>query len=243
MCIAVLAWQSRTDWPLVVAANRDEFHDRPTAELHRWTDGTGVIAGRDLRSGGTWLGVSEQAGRLALITNFREPGEYRDDAPSRGGLVTDWLTGTWHKVEDRLDALRPYNGFSLMLVDGPHGWIVDNRTMTEPRAMIPGFYGLSNGAFSDPWPKVDRLVEGVRGVLDHRPPDEAAFFDLLAQDGPAVEADAEGAPVFIHNPVYGTRCSTVVALGRDRRGTIAERRFGSDGKPQGTTRIDLNWRG
>ncbi len=109
--------------------------------------------------------------------------------------------------------------------------------------MIPGFYGLSNGAFSHPWPKVDRLVDGVRGVLDHRAPDEDAFFAMLAKDGPAVEADAENAPVFIHNKVYGTRCSTVVALGHDGQGTIAERRFDPAGVATGTTRIDLNWRG
>lgn len=243
MCIAALAWRSRAQWPLVVIANRDEFHERPTAPLARWHDGSGIIAGRDLRSGGTWLGVSEQAGRLALITNYREPRRFRDDAPSRGALVTDWLTGAWHRVEDRLDTLRDYNGFSLMLVDGPQGWIVDNRTMVEPRPMIPGFYGLSNSAFTDPWPKVDHLIGDVRGVLDDREPDEAAFFAMLAKGGPVVEASAEDAPVFIRDATYGTRCSTVVMLGSDGRGTIAERRFDGTGAMTGADQITLDWRG
>ncbi|AKM09675.1 NRDE family protein [Croceicoccus naphthovorans] len=244
MCIAVCAWRCDPDYPLVVIANRDEFHDRPTAPLSRWNDGSGITAGRDLKSGGTWIGVSEQAGRLALITNFRDPTNFRADAPSRGALVTDWLTGDWHRVEDRWSSLADYNGFSLILIDGPHGWIVDNRTMAEPRAMdLGGYYGLSNAAFTDPWPKVDRLIDDMRGVLDFGPPNEDAFFAMLGKGGPRAEADSENAPVFIRDPLYGTRCSTVVAIGKDGTGTIAERRFNAEGFETGMTRIDLTYRG
>lgn len=244
MCIAVAAWHCDPDWPLVVIANRDEFHERPTAGLARWDDGSGIIAGRDLRSGGTWLGVSEEAGRLALITNFRDPVNFRADAPSRGALVTDWLTGDWHRVEDRFDRLADYNGLSLILIDGPKGWIVDNRTMSEPHEMdTGGYYGLSNGAFADPWPKVDRLVDDMRGVLDDGPPDEDAFFAMLAKSGPAAEAESEEAPVFIHDPDYGTRCSTVVMIGKDGTSSIAERRFAPDGTLSGMDRIELSYRG
>lgn len=243
MCIAVAAWRCAPDWPLVVIANRDEFHERPTEGLARWSDGSGIIAGRDLRSGGTWLGVSEQAGRLALITNFRDPVNFRPDAPSRGALVTDWLTGDWHRIEDRLADLSDYNGFSLVLIDGASGWIVDNRTMAKPRAMDKdGYYGLSNGAFADPWPKVDRLTDDMRGVIDSGPPDESAFFAMLAKSDPAAEADSEAAPVFIRHPKYGTRCSTVVMIGADGKGSIAERRFAPDGALSGSERIDLTYR-
>ncbi|WP_144095468.1 NRDE family protein [Croceicoccus sediminis] len=248
MCIAVAAWRCAPDWPLVIIANRDEFHERPTEGLSRWSDGSGIIAGRDLRSGGTWLGVSEQGisdrrGRLALITNFRDPVNFRPDAPSRGALVTDWLTGDWHRVEDRFADLSAYNGFSLVLIDGASGWIVDNRTMAEPRAMDKDdYYGLSNGAFADPWPKVDRLTGDMRRLIDSGQPDESAFFAMLAKSGPAAEADSEAAPVFIHNPKYGTRCSTVVMIGADGKGSIAERRFAPDGSLSGSERVDLTYR-
>jgi len=244
MCIAVCAWHCDPDWPLVIIANRDEFHERPTHPLARWDDGSGIVAGRDLQSGGTWLGISEEAGRLALITNFREPGRFDPNAPSRGALVNDWLTGAWHGVDDRLPSLAAFNGFSLFLIDGDCGWILDNRTMDLARPMdSAGYYGLSNGAFADPWPKVDRLVDDMRGALDHGPPDEDAMFAMLAKGGPPSPADAETAPVFINNAAYGTRCSTVVMIGADGTGSIAERRFCPDGKAVGTTRIALRYRG
>ncbi|WP_066552817.1 NRDE family protein [Croceicoccus bisphenolivorans] len=243
MCIAVTGWRCDPDFPLVVIANRDEFHERPTEPLKRWNDGSGIIAGRDLKSGGTWLGVSEEAGRLALITNFRDPDDFRPDAPSRGALVSDWLTGDWHRVEDRLGELSRYNGFSLVLIDGREGWVVDNRTMSQPFAMdMGGYYGLSNGAFANPWPKVDRLVDDMRGVLDHGTPDTEAFFAMLAKSGPHAEADSEDAPVFIRNRAYGTRCSTVVIIGADGAGSINERRFDAEGMPTGTTSIAVRLR-
>ncbi|RVQ68936.1 NRDE family protein [Croceicoccus ponticola] len=243
MCIAVCGWRSAPDFPLVVIANRDEFHERPTAPLSRWSDGSGIVAGRDMRSGGTWLGVSEDAGRLALITNFREPGNHDPVAPSRGALVSDWLTGEWRRVEDRLDQLDRFNGFSLILIDRQKGWVVDNRSLAAPFGMpTGGFYGLSNSPFAAPWPKVDRLIGDMRGIMDIGPPDEDAFFAMLAKGGPAEEADAETAPIFIENPAYGTRCSTVITIGANGRGAIAERRFDSLGKVTGTTRIELSFR-
>lgn len=244
MCIAVCAWRCDPEWPLVVIANRDEFHERPTAPLARWDDGSGIVAGRDMRSGGTWLGISEEAGRLALITNFRDPSSVRSDAPSRGALVSDWLTGDWHRVEDRQADLSRYNGFSLFLIDGDRGWVLDNRTMAAPLPMDrAGYYGLSNGAFRDPWPKVDRLVEDMRGVLDHGPPDDDTLFAMLDKRGVPAPADAEDAPVFVADPVYGTRCSTVVMIGGDGIGKIAERRFDAAGNMTGETRIPLRYRG
>lgn len=244
MCIAVCAWRCDAEWPLVVIANRDEFHDRPTAPLSRWEDGSGIVAGRDLRLGGTWLGVSEQAGRLALITNFRDIASFRADAPSRGALVTDWLTGQWHEVGERQETLRDYNGFSLFLIDGLHGWIVDNRTMAVPRPMdTGGYYGLSNGPFADPWPKVDRLVGDMRAVMDGGPPQEDALFAALNKRGPAASAEDHAAPVFVEDPTYGTRSSTVVMIGANGAGFISERRFDADGAMVGQNRIALRYRG
>ena len=242
MCIAVVAWQSNPDHPIVVIANRDELHERPTAPLSLWEEGNGIIAGRDLQSGGTWLGVSENTGRLALVTNFRDPDGPHPDAPSRGALVTDWLSGSWSAIGDRKDDLSSYNGFSLILIDGDQGWILDNRTMTGPMAMTAsGFYGLSNGPFAEPWPKVGRLVSEMEQVLAREEASEERLFGLLAQPGPLVPADGADAPVFIRNPVYGTRCSTVVRIDSDGAGEIAERRFDAKGTQCGETTIPFRW--
>lgn len=241
MCIAVLARGAHPDWPLVVVANRDEFHDRPTAPLARWTDGTGIIAGRDLQSGGSWLGISERTGRVALITNFRDPDGPRADAPSRGQLVTDWLTEDWSGVDDRADELESYNGFSLMLVDGPNASILDNRSLDRPVSIdAPGFYGLSNGPFTAPWPKTERLVEGMRNAIAHGA-DADTLFDLLAQRGPLVPGDSHGAPIFIDNETYGTRCSTVIAVDTQGQGTITERRFDRTTAAIGETAFTFRW--
>lgn len=244
MCIAAVAWRRDNEYPLIVVANRDERHDRPAAPLARWSDGSGIVAGRDLQSGGTWLGVGERTGRLALITNFRDPERFAADAPSRGALVTQWLSGEWSRVEDRLGDLPHYNGFSLILTDGTDGWIIDNRTMPSPVTMSARrTYGLSNGPLSDPWPKVERLVGEIDRVIDSGQLGEDALFAPLALTGANVAADSADAPVFIVDPVYGTRCSTVVVIDAGGRGAIAERRFDRTGAQIGKTRIDisLNW--
>lgn len=243
MCIAAVAWRRDLEYPLVVVANRDERHDRPTAPLARWADGSGIVAGRDLRSEGTWLGIGERTGRLALITNFRDPVRFNANAPSRGALVTQWLSGDWSRVEDKLGELARYNGFSLILTDGHDGWIIDNRTMEHPVAMQAGrTYGLSNGPLARPWPKVKRLLGDIDHVFDGNA-GEDALFGPLARTGANIAADRADAPVFIVDPVYGTRCSTVVIVDADGRGTIAERRFDQSGTQIGSTRIDvsLNW--
>lgn len=241
MCIAAIAWRRANEYPLIVVANRDERHARPTAPLARWDDGSGIVAGRDLQSGGTWLGIGERTGRLALITNFRDPDRFDTNAPSRGALVTQWLSGDWSRLEDKLDDLARYNGFSLILIDGQDGWILDNRTMESPVAMQTGrTYGLSNGPLARPWPKVERLLGDIDHVFDGNHPGEDALFASLARTGANVAADRADAPAFIVDPVYGTRCSTVVVIDAGGRGTIAERRFDRTGAQIGRTRIDIS---
>lgn len=244
MCTAAVAWRRDLEYPLVVVANRDERHDRPAAPLARWDDGSGIVAGRDLQSGGTWLGIGERTGRLALITNFRDPDHFDRNAPSRGALVTQWLSGDWSNLEAKRDDLARYNGFSLILIDGQVGWILDNRTMDHPVAMRAGrTYGLSNGPLARPWPKVERLLGDIEHVFDGNHPREDALFTPLARIGANVAADRADAPIFIVDPVYGTRCSTVIIIDAGGRGTMAERRFDRSGAQIGSTRIDvsMNW--
>jgi len=236
VCIAAWGWHARSEWPLIIAANRDEFHEREAEPLMRWDDGSGVIAGRDVRSGGTWFGLSEDTGRVALITNFRDPAGFDPNAPSRGALVTDWLTANWRQPEDRRDGFARYNGFSLLLVDRNDAWVIDNRTIGTQQALDGGYRGLSNGPFDSPWPKTRRLV---RALSQAYPIEPEPLLSILETHGPRQEPDGADAPVFIRDPVYGTRCSTVLAVSADGTGFIVERRFDSGGERMGETQLDF----
>lgn len=238
MCVAALAWQAHPDWRLVVAANRDEYHRRPTAPLARWDNG--VIAGRDLDAGGTWLGINA-AGRFALVTNFRLPGYPRPGLASRGGLVVDWLL-------DRPDpdglAMNPFH----LLRAGPEGLNhLTNRPGPALSALAPGLHGVSNGHFDQPWPKAQHLSGGLARWLDAASTDPAGLFAALADETTLPpEPDSEGpeapfSPVFIRDAAYGTRCSTVVLVTASGAGTIIERRFGPAGEITGETALDFSW--
>lgn len=239
MCVAALAWQAHPRWRLVAIGNRDEFHDRPTAPLGQWSDGSGIIAGRDLRAGGTWLGVTA-AGRFALVTNFRVPGYPKAGLASRGGLVTGWLEGT---DEPDIAAMNPFN---LCLADAQRARVLTNHPARDLHDLAPGVHGLSNGAFHRPWPKTRQLCAALDRWLGGEAKDSSALFAALraqtpeAPKGPDEEGpEAAYSPVFIRDPVYGTRCSTVVLIGHDGIGRIEERSFGADGLEAGRTAFSL----
>jgi uncharacterized protein with NRDE domain len=239
MCVAALAWNAHPRWRLVVVANRDEFHERPTAPLSRWDNGT--IAGRDLEAGGTWLGLNE-AGRFALVTNFRLPGYPRPGLDSRGGLVVDWLAGA---PDPQVAAMNPFH----LLRVGPNGAShITNQPEPIARPLAAGFHGVSNGHFDQPWPKTQRLSAALAAWLaDPGQADPQGLFAALADESPLpTEPDSEGpetpfSPVFIRSPVYGTRCSTVVLIDTAGQGTIIERRFSPDGGATGETEIGFTW--
>lgn len=238
MCVAALAWAAHPRWQLVVAANRDEFHARPTAPLARWDNG--VIAGRDLEAGGTWLGLNE-AGRLALVTNFRLPGYPKPGLASRGGLVVDWLLDRPDPDGARL------NPFHLLRI-GPGGAShVTNQPRAGSHALAQGLHGVSNGHFDQPWQKTQRLTGALGDWLTAGSDDPASLFAALADETELPpEVDSEGptspfSPVFIRNEAYGTRCSTVVLVDAAGRGTMIERRFSADGEECGETALEFLW--
>lgn len=238
MCVAALAWAAHPHWRLVVAANRDEFHARPTAPLARWDNG--VIAGRDLEAGGTWLGLNE-TGRFALVTNFRLPGYPKPGLASRGGLVVDWLLG---RSEPDGTALNP---FHLVRV-GPEGAShLSNQPIPASSSLAPGLHGVSNGHFDQPWQKTQRLTDALADWMGRDIDDPAGLFAALADETQLPrETDSEGpsasfSPVFIRNEVYGTRCSTVVLVDAEGRGSIIERRFSPGGEVTGETALAFSW--
>jgi len=247
MCVLALAWCAHPRWRLVVAGNRDEYHARPAAPLTRWDEDPRLIAGRDLQSGGAWLGVSE-AGRFAVVTNVRGGGDLRADRPSRGALVTALLDGA---DPGRL-ATGDYNPVNLIAIDGDRARFLSNRPSPIDMALAPGLYGLSNGALDEPWPKTLRLKSILLDWLTGPAADPAALLaGLREEDLPDVGVDPTApsdvaleprhSPIFIRHPVYGTRCSTVVMVDRDGKGTIIERRYAADGAAAGDTEMAFDW--
>ncbi len=260
MCLLMLAWQAHPRYRLVVAANRDEFHERPAAPLAKWPPPAELIAGRDLRAQGTWLGV-DRVRRFGVVTNYRELQPPLANAPSRGELVPRYLgggsSGSRAGAGEFFAALEPhareYSGFNLLLADADSLWYGSNRASPFARPLPPGVYGLSNESLDTPWPKLRRVRAGFEAWLrqgDAAP--AAGLFALLADRTEAADAElthtgglppewarALSAPFVLHAG-YGTRCSTVVLLDPDGRLYLAERRFDSRGAAAGETELRLN---
>lgn len=255
MCVAAFAWQAHPRWRLVAIGNRDEFHERPAAPLAAWPQengfDSGILAGRDLKSGGTWLGVSH-AGRFALVTNLRGHGGPDPNRASRGALVTDLLTGEGTYANPASAPLQDFNPFNLILADRESAQFLSNRPDDIRATLAHGIYGLSNGALDEPWPKTLQLKASLLDWLNEDGEDFTPLFAALRSETLAdigvpprepsdVPLDAPEALVFIRNAVYGTRCSTVVAIDHAGIGTIIERRFTAEGRADGETRLTFAW--
>jgi uncharacterized protein with NRDE domain len=232
MCVVALAVDCHPRWRLLLAANRDELHARASAPLARWHDVPHVIAGRDLLSGGSWLGVSER-GRLAVLTNIRDPDGPDPAKRSRGALVADWLVAGRAPV----DTAR-YNGFSLILADSKGAQHIANLPTPDQQALPPGIHGLSNGLPHQPWRRKEQLESVLGQWIDAGREEPLELLDLLADEA---LLDADGHSIFIRDAVYGTRCSTVVAIDHHGEGRIIERRFGRDGAVTGESEEAFQW--
>ena len=253
MCVAAIAWNASPHWRLVVAANRDEYHDRPAAPLARWNDGSGIIAGRDLTAGGTWLGLKEaggltEAGRLTLVTNFRVEGYPRPGRPSRGGLVTDLLAG----ADPQRLPLADFNPCNVFHADPGGARFVTNNPDVAIMPLAPGVHGVSNGRVDAPWLKTRRLIAALSNWTERQPAsvtdaDFAPLFAALLDPAPtATERTAEGpeprfSAIFVNDPIYGTRCSTVIAIDHAGHGRAIEHSFMPDGSPAGIVDVAFRW--
>jgi uncharacterized protein with NRDE domain len=238
MCVLSFAWKAHPRWTLVAIANRDEFHGRAAAPLAMWNDGSGIVAGRDLAGGGTWLGVSPT--RFVALTNLRS-----DEAPdphkrSRGALVTDLLTGATRPDAADVGA---YNPFSLVAIDASTAWLLTSHGDCARTELAEGVHGLTNGPYSRPWPKLAALTTALTDWLQAGDQDAGPLWAALRDESVPHGAfdEATALPAFIRNPVYGTRCSTLVLVDAEARGTIIERRFDSAGLPTGESRKSFAW--
>ncbi len=236
MCLILLAWRAHADYPLVVAANRDEFYARRTAAADFWDDAPQILAGRDLEAGGTWLGVT-RTGRFAALTNFRDLSRNKPGAPSRGQLVSRFLTGMdspeayLHELES--SAAR-YNGFNLLFGDPGGLWCFSNCGESE-RQLAPGVYGLSNHLLDTPWPKVARgksaLTTALQALPDDRPlfdllrDDSTAPDDALPRTGISLEWERLLSAAFISTAGYGTRSATVLMMNLSGKVRFVEQGF------------------
>ncbi|GAB4180263.1 MAG: NRDE family protein [Rhodocyclaceae bacterium] len=250
MCLILMAWRAHPDFPLVVAANRDEYYARPSAAAGFWSDAPGILAGRDLQAGGTWLGVTRE-GRFAALTNFRDPSHVRSDAPSRGILVSEYLRSQSgpEAFLAGLAAIAPaYNGFNLLAADARSAACYSNRE-DRPRRLGAGIYGLSNHLLDTPWPKVARAKSALARALDTLPERER-FFDLLLDRAPVPDDELPRTGVsmewerllsaaFVHSASYGTRSSTVVVLDKAGHLDFEERAFDEEGRTGEARRFTL----
>lgn len=253
MCLLLFAWKMRDDYPLIFAANRDEFYERPSASAHFWDDNPDILAGRDLKEGGAWLGMTK-TGRIAALTNYRDPKSFRAGAPSRGELVSGYLKGT-DDAKSYLTALERnayrYNGFNLVVGDRFDLYYFSNRAAVKK--LNAGIYGLSNSLLDVSWPKVQRGKEKFTPIISAKgkPSTERLFRllddrvvfsdDLLPDTGVGPEYERMLSPLFIQSAdyAYGTRFSTVIIVDQKGKTTFSERVFDARGVPWMTSRIIL----
>ena len=250
MCLIVVAWRCRADLPLAVAANRDEWRDRPAEPAHWWPDHPDLLAGRDLKAGGTWMGVTRD-GRFAAVTNFRDPSDRRSTARSRGGLVTEFLLASESPPAylARIAAqAAEYNAFNLVVGDGASLWYFGSRE-GGARPIAPGVHGLSNHVLDEPWPKVVNGCAAMTHALEHPDP-TPMLFDMLGSTQPAPDAalpqtgvdlafERRLSAALITGSDYGTRASTVLLAGADGRIAFEERTRNPDGTEAGRARHEF----
>lgn len=229
MCVVALAHRVHPDWPLVLIGNRDEFHARPAAPLHEWDDGSGIIAGRDLQAGGTWLGVHRPSGRAVVVTNVR--GAMPDPAKdSRGALVVDMLRGEGQFADPAAEDLPRFNAFNLFAVGGSAARLLTNRPVPLIMPLEPGVHALANEPVDAACPRAERLRAALETIVATGA-DPAGLLDTLM---------AEGDPaLFLRGDVYGTRASTLVLISADGRVEMTERRYEAGGRPIGTTALEF----
>ena len=227
MCVVALAWQVHADWPLILIGNRDEFHGRPSAALAAWSDNSGIVAGRDLQAGGTWLGAHPPSGRIVVVTNVR--GALPDPAKeSRGALVVDMLRGDGRFADPAEDDLDRFNACNLFAVGKGEARLLSNRPQPQIASLSPGVHALANEPVDSPCLRAERLRAALSAVVDARADPEGLLDTLTAEGNPAL---------FLRGDLYGTRASTLVTVAADGTAKMIERRYEAGGRPVGTTTL------
>lgn len=247
MCLIVFAWRAHPRYDLVLAANRDEFHRRPAQPAAFWPEAPQLLAGRDQTQGGAWCGVTRD-GRVAAVTNYRDPSMAEAGKRSRGHLVRDYLLNSENAAiaAERVETSKSeYSEFNLLLGDAQGLWYVGSRN-SGPQRLDAGVQGLSNGRLDTAWPKVTHAKAGLTALLSRDAVTPESLFDVLGSRRPAPDADLPDTGIglqmerflsapFIVSETYGTRASTVLLITRDGAIRFIERRFDAAGECTGVT--------
>ena len=252
MCLLLLALDSHPSYELLIAANRDEFYDRPTRAAEFWAEQPDILGGKDLRGGGTWFGITK-SGKFAAVTNYRDPDTLKDNAPSRGELVSAYLKGSFDPREylsELVGKANLYNGFNLIIGHRKEVYWYSNYG-EGIRKIEPGIHGLSNHLLDTTWPKVVRGKEKLeRLVKDQNDIDPETVFKILLdnlkpddKDLPDTGVDLEWerilSPIFISSPSYGTRSSTVVLVSHKGEVVFFERNFNASSQHKNTLKYSF----
>jgi uncharacterized protein with NRDE domain len=245
MCLALIAYKTHPIYDLIVVLTRDEYHDRPTSPAQFWKDASQLLAGRDERGGGTWFGVTKNS-RIALLTNFRDPTSFHPDRKSRGHLTTDFLLNNHtaqnylHRVHSEADI---YNGFNLVIGEKDSLHYYSNRA-GQARCLESGIYGVSNHLLNTPWPKLVTAQKALTPYFSGKVAwDYDALFNIMIDQGnfPTEQLPNTGissemerllAPIFIKNPDYGTRNTTIYCRRLNGDATFIEQSYLPDGHIQ-----------
>ncbi len=239
MCLLLIAYKRHPNYKLIVAANRDEFHERPTVPAHFWTGDNSLLAGKDLKENGTWMGITK-SGRFASLTNYRDMSSIKIDAPTRGKLVTSFLLintepADYHKtLATKADQ---YNGYNLIFGNVDNLFYFSNISMVFKK-LEDGTYGLSNHLLDTPWPKVIKAKQTFLEILKDEQPKEEEIFSLLydsisfpdkelPKTGLSIEMERLVSPIFTVTEKYGTRSSTVILINNDNTVSFTEKSFNS----------------
>jgi uncharacterized protein with NRDE domain len=235
MCLILFAYDTHPSYRLILAANRDEFYERPSARMEFWKDHPQILAGRDLKMSGTWMGITRQ-GKIAAVTNYREAAVQNIDAPSRGHIVSDYLcseTSAEGYLEKMEGAGHRYNGFNLLIGDTSALYYYSNRGGASI-TLEPGVHGLSNHLLNTPWPKVTRGKKRLTSIIEsaqHQIPNRLSLLLQSLEPAPDHQLPETGvgyarekmlSPIFIASPDYGTRCSTILMMDHSRGVQITE---------------------
>lgn len=252
MCLVLIAHRACAGYRLVVAANRDEYHGRPTAAAAHWHDHPAIVAGRDLEGGGTWLGM-HTSGRFATVTNVRAGHAVRRGPRSRGLIVSDFLlsaTDAPGHAAALMHSARDYDGFNLLSWDGEHlAWL--SNQAGAPRTLAPGVHTLSNALLDTAWPKTDRLRAAFERVMQQHPRDPLpALLEVLRDNtraadehlpdtGIGQERERWLSSIFIEGAGYGTRCSSVLTVSDGGHVSFHERRYDDAARVSGDSRFEF----
>jgi uncharacterized protein with NRDE domain len=247
MCLLLLSYKTNPNYKLIIAANRDEFYERPTAVLHNWENHPELFAGKDLQGNGTWLGVTKK-GKIAAITNYRDMSKIKDNAPTRGKLVIDFLLNEIPPEQYTnllLGKADIYNGYNLIYGNSDDLYYLSNINK-EPVKLSKGIYGLSNHLLDSPWPKVVKSKNIFSELIKEHSPSKKKMFELLKDDeiypdeslpetGLGIDLERMVSPIFTVTEKYGTRSSSVIFIDVNNNVEFTEKSYDNKNKEWTTT--------